>query len=599
MAYENFYQGTSYPFDTGSDSLFTGAQLNQSQLGASTGVQSANQITEVSNFFNQGMKTAEVSTINQEVFDMIPEQHFKEINRLTKLTNTDVTLHAPIIEPSGFTQQGWSEMNREAAEKQFADTLIRGKKLSPDKPMPITVHASSQIPATETMPVSAFKESEITPMDKAYMEATGVKEIPTQMVAANQETGQLRPLTRKEMMSPRRGAEKQMQTPMESLHSLNATEWSHQLSQLALNKKQADELARQAMPVFQAIAEKQQKGEALTEQDQAMAMQAKADMSKSKMFLEDVELSFRSAYEQAAKYGNNETKKVLGKISEQWQKLGKKNAPSELLDNSLIALQEVTDATGAPQMYVPVEEFAIDKSSETFANAAFTAYKKLGDKAPIVSIENPPYGGAFGNARDLKNLIEESRAKLAKKIEKDKGLKAEAAKQIASTMIGATWDTSHNSMMRAKGFEKNELVKQAEIIAPYVKHVHLNDNFGFSHTDLPPGMGDVPFDKIMEKLKKKGYKGKAIFEGGNFFQHFKTAPHGMVLEAMGSPMYSSVAGPTWSQTYGTMGAYSGGYGPFLPQQHFSTYGSGFSGLPQELGGQVGGGQSRMSGTPMS
>ena len=141
------------------------------------------------------------------------------------------------------------------------------------------------------------------------------------------------------------------------------------------------------------------------------------------------------------------------------------------------------------------------------------------------------------------------------------------------------------------------MVKQAETIAPYVKHVHLNDNFGYTHTDLPPGMGDLPIKEIMEKFKEKDFKGKHIFEGGNFFQHFKTAPHAMVLEAMGSPLYSMQAQPSWTNVYGTMGTYSGGYGPFLPTQHFSTYGAGFSGLPQELGGQVSGAQSRFAGTP--
>jgi len=81
---------------------------------------------------------------------MINSEPFKS---LTKLTNADITLHAPIIEPSGFTQQGgWSEQNRELAERQLTNTVIRAHTLSPDKPMPITMHASG-IPGTEKMPV--------------------------------------------------------------------------------------------------------------------------------------------------------------------------------------------------------------------------------------------------------------------------------------------------------------------------------------------------------------------------------------------------------------------------------------------------------------
>ena len=73
----------------------------------------------------------------------------------------------------------------------------------------------------------------------------------------------------------------------------------------------------------------------------------------------------------------------------------------------------------------------------------------------------------------------------------------------------------------------------------------------------------------------------------------------MMLEAMGSPLYSAIAEPTWKTAYGQMGTYSSGYGPFLPEQHFSIYGAGFASLPTELGGQIPGKQSRFSGTPMT
>jgi hypothetical protein len=252
-----------------------------------------------------------------------------------------------------------------------------------------------------------------------------------------------------------------------------------------------------------------------------------------------------------------------------------------------------------PQIYKSIEKFATQKASETFSNVAVEAYKKFGDKAPFISIENPPYGTAMSTAQDLKNLIEESRKKFAEKIQREKGLSESEAKKAAESMIGATWDTSHISMMRKQGYKKEELVKQAEIIAPYVKHVHYNDNLGFTHTDLPPGMGDVPLKEIVEKLKKGDKDKKFIFEGGNFFQHFKTSPHPYVLQESDSPIYSMEAAPTWRTAYGTIAQYSSGYGPFLPQQHFSVYGAGFSGMPTELGGQVSSKDSRLSGTPMA
>ena len=45
------------------------------------------------------------------------------MRRLSEITGSKVSMHAPIIDASGFTQQGWSEQNRVAAEKQFNSVL--------------------------------------------------------------------------------------------------------------------------------------------------------------------------------------------------------------------------------------------------------------------------------------------------------------------------------------------------------------------------------------------------------------------------------------------------------------------------------------------
>jgi polyhydroxyalkanoate synthesis regulator phasin len=256
-----------------------------------------------------------------------------------------------------------------------------------------------------------------------------------------------------------------------------------------------------------------------------------------------------------------------------------------------------TGRTKTIEIYKPIEEFAKDKASHTFANVAFNAYDKFKDKAPIISIENPPYGQALATGKDLKELIIKSREKLSDKLVKEGKMSQSQAEQIAKNMIGATWDTAHISMMRKQGFEGKQLIEEAKAISPVLKHVHLNDNFGMSHTDLPPGMATAELGEIMKEFKKGGYKGKEIFEGGNWFQHFKSSPTALVMEGTGSPLYSMGPSPTWNQIYGTTGNYSVGYGPFLPDQHFSIYGAGFSGLPQELGGQVGNRSSRLSGTP--
>jgi len=604
MGYEQFYDGAKYPLEPKSDSLYTGASIPAEKLGGATSIQTANQVTEVSNILNSGMKAVEVATINPDVFDMIPQQHLKEIDRLTKLNNIDVSLHAPMIEPSGFTQQGWNEDNRREIERQFKDVIFRAHELSPNKPLPVTIH-STAVPGTETMPIELIKD--ITPEEKELYGKDG--RIPTKTIAVNTQTGEMTPLIREIEYYPETG--KRIKTPEERLDIVNNSHWINKVTNLAFYKKEADEIlvpaAGNLLPVLGELKEKNVTEDRIKE----ITTEHQGDLEKlnrANLFLENVQSSFRTLYDEAYKTGDDNTKKILDEISDKWKR-GRKEiaergnaieAPiitSRLLDESLDLLREIELRGAVPKVFRPIEEFATEKASETFSNVAVEAYKKFGDKAPFISIENPPYGTAISTGQELKNLIKETRDKIQEKLSRE-GYSESAAQKAAEQMVGATWDTSHISMIRKQGYKKEDLIKEAEIIAPYVKHVHLNDNLGYTHTDLPPGMGDVPFKEIIDKLKKAGFKGKNIFEGGGFFQHFKISPHGMVLESMGSPIYSAVAQPTWTHTYGTMGNYASG-GAIYPEQHFQMYGAGFSGLPTELGGQISGRQSRFSGTPMN
>jgi len=601
--YEYFYQGTNYGLDPGSDSLYVGYQ-SAGPVGSSTGVQTANQIKDVTNYLNQGMNVIEVGSIQPEVFDMIPKQQLKEINRLTKLTGSEVSVHAPVIEPSGFTQQGWSEQNRELAERQMTSTILRAHELNPKGEMPVTFHSSS-IPGTEHIPISLIGEENLTPEEKEKYGKTG--RIPITMVAVNQETGEFIPLRREKMYGPRY-PEGEMHTPEQRLEMANHTYWINKITNLAFYKKEADEVLA---PAYAEIAPAVLNKEEINEEKIKKLNIGIEKLERADLFLNNVETSFRTLYEEAYKYGDENVKKELRKLSEEWRERERKMkeeleknpnqmskmvhyviTKNNLIDDSLNRLKAISP----PQLYKPVENFAIDKASETFSNTAIAAYDKFGKNAPIISIENPPYGSAISTAEDLRKLIDTTRDKFVEKAVK-KGYSKSQAEQAAKQLIGATWDTSHISMIRKQGFSEDELIKEAKKIAPYVKHVHLNDNFGYTHTDLPPGMASVPFKEILKEFEKKGFKGKKIFEGGQFFQHFQTPPHAMVLEAMGSPVYSMVAQPTWTQIAGSFGDYSTGYGMMLPEQHFSMYGAGFTTLPSELGGQVSGKQSRFSGTP--
>lgn len=610
--YESIYPGANYLLDPNYG--FMGYRIPASELGATTSIQTANQLKEVTNLLNQGITTAEISLIDPNVFEMVPKQHMKELDRMAKLTGAELTLHAPIIDPSGFTQQGWSEENREVAERQFEEFVKRGHELSPEGNMPVTIHASLA-PGSETSPLSKglieeYKE-QIRKQEKREPTAEDINMLTERrMIAVDQQTGEFIPLEREKLYGPQYPKGK-LHTPAEKLDMANYSRWTDGITNLAFYKKQADEFIGGGQPELQPFLDKLERGEELTQEDIQRYSPQLQQLEKGKLFLENVQASFRTFFEQAAKYpderqieiiGGKEinakeiTKKILNNISEDWNKFNEEakkeklrgDEPqfiikqSNLLDKSISMLKGIP----TPQKFKPVESFVKDKASETLSNVAVSSYKTFGDKSPIISIENPPYGSAIASGKDLKDLVLEIRKKFIEKL-KAEGKSGSEAKRAAEKLIGATWDTSHMNMIRRQGFGPEQIVKETKEIAPFVKHVHLNDNFGSTHTDLPPGMGTVPVSEVMKELEKAKFKGKKIFEGGNWFQHFQTTPFPYQLQGAGSPLYSTLpaASPYWNQL-GIPGAYFMGQGPINPPIHHQTFGAGFTTLPIELGGEM-------------
>ena len=195
-------------------------------------------------------------------------------------------------------------------------------------------------------------------------------------------------------------------------------------------------------------------------------------------------------------------------------------------------------------------------------------------------------------------MVEMARSQFVKRAV-EKGISKSDAEGKAEKLIGATWDLGHINQLRKFGFSGEDIIKEAEKIKPYVKHIHLSDNFGSENTELPPGMGNVDFKEVMEKLGKKGKDAKKIVEAFHWVQSQKSSPFDVSLQALGSPLYGQNMGVYWNQIAGMQPGYFGGYGMMLPQINYETFGAGFSNLPQELGGQRPGGQGgRMSGRPM-
>jgi len=212
----DIYQGGYSSLDPSNNYIAAGA------LGMTTDPRTANILQEVSTKLSSGVKQIEISAVSPEVFDAMPKQHLKEVNRLSKLTGIDVSLHAPVIDVSGIDpRSGFSESERELSEKKVTEALLRAKELNPDGNIPVTFHSAEGIPGSQFLPPSQRKEEEKH----------------RKLIVVNKETGKMAPLEPEIRYIP--GTEKlepEKRSPEQRRDTLNKTEWDNSLSQTFFNQ---------------------------------------------------------------------------------------------------------------------------------------------------------------------------------------------------------------------------------------------------------------------------------------------------------------------------------------------------------------------------
>lgn len=561
-------------------------------LGMTTDPRTANILQEVSTKLSTGAKQISVTAVSPEIFDAIPKQQLKEVRRLAKLTGIDVSMHGPVIDVAGISQQGFSEADREAAERRVTEALLRSKELNPEGNIPVNFHTAEGIPGSQLLPPSKRKEGE------EYK----------RLIVVDRETGKLAPLEAEKKFYPGR-KEEEYYSPEERVENLNATKWDNSLNQVFFNQERAQEILGKNQAQIQHLLEKIEDMKKSNISDREIRetltptqRHAWSNLQAAQNYLQDVHQQVNELFSNAYEFGTDEQKHQLKKLSDDFkleiEKIEKQGydplAHSEAMKG---LINELKKKKYTPQLYEPVEKFATEKTSQTFGNAAFNAYKKFRGKSPVLVIENPPAGFGLSTGEDVKRVVEESRKQFVENAVKE-GMSESQARKEAEKLIGATWDVGHINMLRKYGYTEEEIVKETEKVAPYVKQIHLSDNFGFEHTELPMGMGNVPLKEMMEKLPEKDVK--KIIEAASWWQHQKTPPFQETLEAVGSPLYPLKMHPSWSEAPGLYHGYPTGLeGQWLPQIHYETFGTTFARLPKELGGQMpGAGGSRMSGRPM-
>lgn len=610
--YHTFYSGT----DNGLDSEYESSQadmIKTSSFGFSTDPRTANQLKMVSDKLSTGAKTVEMSTVTPQVFESIPTQHFEEINRLRKLVGAEITLHAPVIEPTGVTKQGWDPSQREQAERQMWTAIEQGHKIDPKGNVVITFHSSAGLPEPETRVIEEVEKDGKKQKEEVLKEFWVVDEKEGKFANFAPKISHLE-------------KEKGIPNPLEVIKEESKKSWYSALQHVNFNTNQGAQalehafdfkklLGREELQKLGLEEEKTSK-EAISqiykdyvegkEMIKGIGPETKQVLVDHMRAIEHGDIYIRTAYnelkelyDKAYPVADDKDRAKLDAFREEIApKLKNMEDPSKIgeLSEGIQRGIHILRSINAPQTLKPLKEFAIDKAAETFSNLAIQSYDKFKDNAPIISIENPPAGGALSKGEDLKELIKAARKKFAEKAKKEFNMSESRANEYAEKIIGATWDVGHINMMRKFGYTKEDIIKQTKEIAPFVKHVHLSDNFGMEHTELPMGMGNVPTEKMLEIISEYNSKVKKIAEIGNWYEHFHTTPMPETLAYFNSPVYAMHNAPTWASAGEMAGSYFSGYG-MNPEVHHATYGLGFSQLPSELGGQIGG-RSRLSGAPM-
>lgn len=560
---------------------YIGTQIPAGQFSLATDPRTSDVLKEVSDKLKTGVKHLEVSHIDQKIFDAIPDPYLKEVNRLSKLTGVDISVHAPLVEPSGINpKEGYSEFARAQAERQMFSAMERAQKVNPNGNVVVTFHSSAALP-------------DVVP-DKGSQAQEGY--------VFNTDTEAVGRIPIKAHSFPGEESSKGANVLNEEIKKINEEQWEERLRTINHYTRIGEEIIQQKYPITALTqAEENIKRVPLPGQ-KSEENEFNRGASILRSSYGDLRRAFNLAFERASPEDREEIQGFYDEIRSEVSEMSKNPRDpvnvfktKDIIDRGLKILEDVP----APEVYKNLNDFAKEKAVETFSNVALKAYGTFKDKSPIISIENPPVGGAFGRGEELKEIVEQSRAKFVEKAIQE-GISPSEAKTQAEKLIGVTWDVGHINMIRKYDYTEEDVVKETEKVAPLVKHVHLSDNFGYDHTELPMGMGNVPMKEIMKKLGQKGFEAKKVIEAGDWWQHFKTPPLQETFEAFGSPVYSMKMQPYWNQAIGFQQGYFSGYGQMLPQMNYESTGAGFSQLPAELGGSRGGGTagSRMSGRPM-
>jgi len=162
-----------------------------------------------------------------------------------------------------------------------------------------------------------------------------------------------------------------------------------------------------------------------------------------------------------------------------------------------------------------------------------------------------------GHPQELRKIVHDGRAEMAKRLQKERGYTEKEAEESAAKHIKATFDTGHANIWwkyfdhdpdksiddNRKDFNK-WLVKEFRTLVKegVIGHVHLTDNLGYNDEHLVAGHGAAPIQDLMKVLKeeKPELLKEMVVESGTL--NYKTILQDTWAE-LSSPIYATHRAP--------------------------------------------------------
>lgn len=194
--------------------------------------------------------------------------------------------------------------------------------------------------------------------------------------------------------------------------------------------------------------------------------------------------------------------------------------------------RQIAENTARSESLQPLDKIAKAKAIESYAEAGMMAMQETHNnpniKRPVhvgPELGWPQFWGS--HPQEFKELILESRKKMADVLKDKYGYTPEQAREQAKVHIKGTLDTSHLGMWLDKFMPEeknwnNKLEKFKDWFKEQVKDlakadvigtVQLVDSMSGAHEHLPAGQGILPIVEAAKILKDNGFSGYFISEG--------------------------------------------------------------------------------------